>query len=113
MLTEELKQRITAKARKFKRYKAWVTQYRQNKLFCCNRKALYEELGGKRRETSDPIQADDARKFWIEIGDKPAQYKENAKWLVTVEEEQEVVKIENNVVITKDGVIKQVRKIPN
>ena len=30
---EELKQRITEKAGKLKKYKARVTQYRQNKLF--------------------------------------------------------------------------------
>ena len=40
-LTEELKQRVTAKAGKLKRYKA---RYGQNKLFRCNQKALYEEL---------------------------------------------------------------------
>ena len=45
--------------------------------------------------------------------DKLVQYKEDAEWLVKVEKELEVVKIQNNVVITKEDVIKQVRKIPN
>ena len=62
-LTEELKQRITAKAGKFKRYKARVTQYRQNKLFCCNKKALNEEVDDIHRETSDTPQAKKFRKF--------------------------------------------------
>ena len=44
-----------------------MLQYKQNKLFYCTQKALYEELGGIRRETSDPPQADDARKFCSEI----------------------------------------------
>ena len=73
-------------------------------------KALYEELGGKRRETSDPPQTDDVRKFWSEIWDKPIQYKEYAEWLV---KELKVLKIQNNVVITKECVINQVCKMPN
>ena len=45
-VTEELKPRIKVKTRKLKRFKARVTQNRQNELFCSNQKALYEELGG-------------------------------------------------------------------
>ena len=112
-VTEELKRRITAKAGKLKRYKARVTHYRQNKLFHCNQKALYEELGGKRRETIDPPQVDNPRKFWSKIWDKPVHYMEYAEWLVKDEKELEVVKIQNNVVITKEDVIKQARKMPN
>ena len=112
-VTEELKQRIRIKAEKLKRYKARMTQYRQNKLFPCDQKTLYEELGGKRRETSDPPQADDVRKFWSEVWDELVQYKEDGEWLVKVEKELEVVKIQNKVVIAKEDVIKQVRKMPN
>ena len=100
MVTKELKQRIVAKTEKLKRYKARVTQYRQKKLFRCNQKALYEELGVNCREASDPTQADNDRKFWSEIWDKPAQYKEDTEWLVKVEKELQEVKIQNNVVIT-------------
>ena len=106
-----MKQRPTAIARKLKRYKSRVIQYRQNKLFRCNQRALYEELGGKHRVTSDPRQADHAREFWSELWDKPVQYKEDAEWLVKIERELEVVKIQNNVVITKEDVIEQVRKM--
>ena len=89
------------------RYKTQVTQYRQNKLFRCNQKtALYEELGGKRKETSDPPQADDVRKFWRELWDKPVKYKEDAEWLVKVEKELEVTKIQNIVVTTKEEAIR-------
>ena len=84
----------------------------QTKQFRCNQRTLYEELGGKRRETSDLPQADDAKKFWSEIWDKPDQYKEDAEWLVKVEKELEVTKIQNDLVITKEDVIKQVRKMP-
>ena len=49
-MAEKLKQRITTKAGNLKFCKAQVTQYRQNKVFSCNQKALYEDLGGKRRK---------------------------------------------------------------
>ena len=44
-----------------------MTQNRQNKLFHCNQKAYNEQLDDKCRESSDPPQADDARKLWSEI----------------------------------------------
>ena len=101
IVTEELKQRTTLKAGKLKRYKARVNQYRQNILFRCNEKALYEDLDGKRRESSDPPQAGNNRKFWSEIWDKLVQYKEDVEWLVKDEKELEVVKTQNNVVKTR------------
>ena len=52
------------------------------------------------REASDPTQTDNARKLWSEIWDKPAQYKEDTEWLVEVEKKLQVVKIQNNAVIT-------------
>ena len=100
MVTKELKQRIVAKTGKLKCYKARVTQYRQKKLFRWNQKSLYEELGVNCREASDPTQAENVRKLWNEIWDKPAQYKEDTEWLVKVEKELQVVKIQNNVLIT-------------
>ena len=48
-----------------------MTQYRQIHLFRCSQKVLYEKFVGKRRETSDPPQGNNARKFWNEICDKP------------------------------------------
>ena len=117
-VTEALKQRITAKRRKTQilqgsnDYTNWY-KIIQNKLFRCNQKPLYEEHGGKRRETSDLPQEHDARKFWSELWDKPVQYKEDVEWLVKVKKELEVVKLQNNVQITDEDVIKQVCKIAN
>ena len=51
VVTEELKQRISEKSEKLRRYRTRDNQYRQNKLFQCNQKALYQELGGKERST--------------------------------------------------------------
>ena len=47
---EELKQRISAKTLKLKCCELRVKQYRQNRTFKNNKKALYEELNGKMRQ---------------------------------------------------------------
>ena len=46
-------------------------------------------------ETSDPPLADDARAFWSETWNKTVQLKKDAEWLLKVEKELEVVKIQN------------------
>ena len=51
VITEEMKQRISPKYEKMRRYCARGNQYRQNKLFRCNQKAFYQKLGGKERYT--------------------------------------------------------------
>ena len=50
-VTEELKQRISAKTSqlKLKNHSSRVKQYRQNRTFKNNQKALYEELDEKMR----------------------------------------------------------------
>ena len=65
------------------------------KRFRCSQKVLYEDIGGKRMETSDPPLADDARAFWSETWNKTVQLKKDAEWLLKVEKELEVVKIQN------------------
>ena len=55
-----MKQRISAKSEKLRRYHARGNQYKQNKLFRCNQKALYQELGGKERSTQVPSNAEES-----------------------------------------------------
>ena len=88
-------------------------QYRQNKLFQCNQKALYQQLGGKERSTQIPSNPEEAKKFWSKLWDNPVPYKEDAVWLKEVELELENVNIQENVEITKEDVTMQLRKMPN
>ena len=46
---EELKQRISAKKEKLKRFIARTTQYRQNRLLRNNQRVLYGEPDGKKK----------------------------------------------------------------
>ena len=47
VVISELKKIISAKSEKLRRYCARGNQYRQNKLFRCNQKELYQELSGR------------------------------------------------------------------
>ena len=113
VITEVLKQRISAKSEKLRYYDARGKQYRQNKLFRCNQRALYQELGGKERSTQVPSNAEEANKFWSKVGDNPVPYKEDAEWLKEVELELENIKIQEYVEITKEDVTMQIRRMPN
>ena len=46
-MTEELKQRILAKAAKLSRYEQRTQQYRINRLFKVDKKKVYNEFNGK------------------------------------------------------------------
>ena len=107
-----MKQRISGKSEKLRRYSARGKQYSQNKLLRCNQKALYQELRGKERSTQVPPNAEEAKKFWGKLRDNLLPYKKDAEWLKEVELELENVNIQENVEITKEDVTMQLRKMP-
>ena len=112
VVIEELKQRVSAKSGTLRRYCTRGNQYRQNKLFRCNQKALYQELGGKERYTQVPSNAEESKEFWSKFWDNLVQYKEDTEWLNEVELELEISNIQENVEKTKEDVTIQLRKIP-
>ena len=67
-----------------RRYGIRGKQYRQNKLFRYNQKALYQELGGKERSAQVPLNAEDAKEFLSKLWDNRAPHKEGAEWLKEV-----------------------------
>ena len=76
---EELKQRISAKILKLKRYKSRGKQYQKNKTFKNNQKALYEELDGKMRQERVIPDAEESIKCWIQLWDNPVDHDRNAE----------------------------------
>ena len=63
VVIEELKQKISAQSEKLRRCLARGNQYRQNKLFRCNQKALLQELGGNERSRKVPPDAEEVKEF--------------------------------------------------
>ena len=53
VVVEELKQKITAIAAKFRRYQGWVDSYRQNRLFENNQRQFYRELDQEEERCDD------------------------------------------------------------
>ena len=65
VVTEELKQKITAIAGKVRRYQGQVDSYRQNKLFENNQRQFYRELYQEEESCDDdqPL-AEESKQFW-------------------------------------------------
>ena len=110
---EELKQRITAKAAKMKRYEGRINQFRQNKLFQNNQKTLFEELEGNKHNVNDMPDAEKSRKFWSDIWSKEEAHNENAMWIKDVENTFAQKNKQENIVITPRLISKEVVKLPN
>ena len=69
VVTEELKQRVTAVGKKIKRYESRREQYRQNRLFQSNQKRLFDMIDGIERGINILPDAEECRQFWSGIWD--------------------------------------------
>ena len=69
VVTEELKQRITAIAAKVRRYQGRIDSYRQNRLFKNNQRQFYRELDQEEERCDDdqPV-AEESKQFWERYG---------------------------------------------
>ena len=87
VVQEELKQRVTATARKIERYEARIQQFQQNRQFRENQKQFYRDLDGKdNQETKIPDQAA-TTKFWSDLWDSPVEHNQKATWIQHVSTE--------------------------
>ncbi len=89
VVIEELKQRLTAKAAKIRRYEQRIHQYRQNRLFSTDQKRFYQELDGGITYDRTVPDAEESLKFWSDIwynGGK--QHNNEAEWLKHLKEGQ-------------------------
>ena len=80
VVTEELKQRITAIAAKVRRYQGRVDSYRQNRLFENNQRQFYRELDQEKESCDyDQLVAEELKNFWGSIWIQSADYKKDEK----------------------------------
>ena len=95
VVTEELKQRITAIAAKVRGYQGWVDSCRQNRLFENNQRQFYRELDQEEERCDDdqPV-AQELKQFWGNIWSPPADHKKDARWLRDLRSEVNVKKQE-------------------
>lgn len=109
---EEMKQRITAKANRVKRYSNRQKQYEQNRLFSTNQKQFFKSLLGDHGTTSAP-EPDEATKFWSELWGVPVQHNDEKNWIKEVEEDLKPVKKQEEISISEHDVKEQVKSMPN
>ena len=78
---EILKQKISLKSQRLRRYEKRVKFYRQNRIFKTDAKKLYREIGNQTIEVKNPPNMKDVENFWKTVwcGDK--EFNENALWL--------------------------------
>lgn len=112
-VAEELKQRIKANTAKINKYEERNNQFVQNRLFKTNQKRLYEKIEGIERNHEIVPDAEESKAFWSNIWGRPIQHNEQAEWITSVEEQVKGVKQQDNFVITKESMKKQMGKIPN
>ena len=66
-VTEELKQKVSAKAQQFSRHKKRQNQYYQNKIFRTDSKKFYNPLRKKNTNVKNAPTEEEIQKFWKEI----------------------------------------------
>ena len=79
LIMEELKQRITAKATKVKRYDNRIIQFQDNGNFHTNQRRFFKNLEGN-EERKKPRYAEDATAFWKGIWITKVEHKRDAEW---------------------------------
>ena len=108
---EELKQRITAKTTKVKRYDNRIKQFQGNRNFQTNQGRFFKNLEGKEERTKPP-NAEDATAFWKGIWSTKVEHKRDAGWIGKVKEKMPSGK-QNTVNITKDDVKRKLKSMPD
>ena len=111
LVMEELKQRITTKATKVKRYGNRIKQFQDNRNFQTNQGRFFKNLEGKKERTKPP-NAEDATAFWKGIWSTKVEHKRDAGWIGKVKENMPSEK-QNTVNITKDDVKRKLKSMPD
>jgi hypothetical protein len=73
-VTEELKQKVSAKTQRFSRYRKRQNQYYQNKMFKTDCKKFYNLLREKKTNVENAPTKEETENFWKEIFGKKVQH---------------------------------------
>ena len=112
-LIEELKQRITAIAAKFRRYQGQGYNYKQNRLFENNQRQFYRELDQEEKRCDDdqPV-TEESKQFCGNIWSQSADHRKDGKWLQDLGSEVNAKK-QDNIDITTRRLRKILGRMPN
>lgn len=113
VVLEELKQRVTAQAAKLKRYDERITQFKQNRMFESNRKRLFEEIEGVKRDHTIVPDKKESLDFWNGVWGQSVSYNKDADWLTTIEHDLRELPQQKELQITVESVNKQLSQMAN
>lgn len=114
VIKEEIRQRITAKKEKIKRYQNRINQFRQNRTFQNNQGRFYKNLdSGGCQEKSEAPDAEEAKTFWNGIWGQQKKHNKDAEWLKDYKEECARKEKQEKITITMEKMMKNLRKMPN
>ena len=105
---ETIRQRISAKATKIKRYNNRCQQFQQNKLFQNDQTRFYRSLEDSNAENVSP-NPEEATKFWSDLWSNPVEHREGL-WLGELKEDLKTVVQQNNISINQEALQKQIRR---
>ena len=108
---EKLKQRITAKATKVKRYDNRIKKFQDNRNFETNQRKFFINLEGKGERTKPP-NAEEAIVFWKGIWSTKIKHKQDVE-LIDKPKEKMPSEQQNTGKITKDDVKKNLKSMPD
>ena len=111
LVIEELKQRITAKATKVKRYDNRTKPFQDNRNFQTNAGKFFKNPESKEERTKPP-NTEYATVFWKETWGTKVEHKRDAGWIGKVKEKMPSEK-QNTVKITKDDVKRKLNSMPD
>lgn len=80
-ITEKLKQQISAKTYRIKRYTKRSNQYYQNKQFTENTGKLYNEMFGKKKVMNGTPTESEIQQYWRNIWEDDIEHNSTADWI--------------------------------
>lgn len=87
-IIEELKQKISAKAQRLRRYKQRSDQFMRNTLFQNNPKKFFVSLKNDTIKTTKHPSKPELERYWKDIFESDTKFNEDAKWIKKLQKEK-------------------------
>ena len=118
VIQEELKQRVTAKAAKIKRFDSRRKQYTHNKIFRNNQRQFYRNIDSSDNSSTtchdqQSLNHDDCLQFWKDIWESPVTHNVDADWIKDIKQDLSDVEKQPSINISKPKLVARVKRMSN
>ena len=109
-----MKQRIKVVGAKIKRFSSQINQYQQNRMFINSQGRFFQRLNNEEENHQCEIpNSVEAQTFWRGIWSERKKHHKDAEWLKDVKKELERDEGQDKIDITKDKIMRVMRKMPD